>query len=98
VERNDQKCKSVVGLLVLCAALVVASAFPTIIFINLFDRVVRDLDNRVGIHDVGLTDLSRDRDAVLAQLEDVRDAVRQQVDSLRALSARVDTCQRELGP
>jgi hypothetical protein len=95
VERNDQKCKSAVGLLVLCAALVVVAVFPTLVFINRFDRVVRDLDNRVGIHDVGLTDLSRDRDAVLARLEDVSTSIRQQVESLRALSARVDTCRRD---
>jgi hypothetical protein len=96
VERNDQTlCRKTLVIVALCATLVVVATFPMVVLVSRYDRFMRDLDNRVGIHDVGLTELSRDRDAILARLEDVKESMRQQVDSLRALSARVDTCRRE---
>lgn len=71
---------------VLCAALVMAFSAVASIAVARNDARFADLSNRIGIHDIGLTELDKDRDIILARLEDVMDAIRRQSEQLRNLS------------
>lgn len=79
----------------LFASLVLVSVIPAHVLVGAFGGAAAHLDNRINILDVGVAELSKDRDGVLARLEDVTTAMNQQIDAVRSLTRRLDACQRE---
>lgn len=85
-----------VAAVALFSTMVLAATLPAYLLSVHISRIVHDMDNRVALHDIGINELSRDRDALLARFRDVSTEVSQQMILVQELSERIATCQRDV--